>query len=498
MRGDTRKIPFGRMLSTPSPCSRMLRASMEERPMKHNRRRSPGKPRVSPTVLDRINPNVAGIDCGAAEHFVAVPPERDATPVQSFRTFTGDLVRLAEWLAACHVRSVAMEATGVYWIPIYEILEARGFTVLLVNARHLKNVPGRKSDVSDCEWIRELHSVGLLRGSFRPPDALVALRAYLRHRQTLIESAGTYIQRRQKALIQMNLQLPLVISDITGVTGLRILRDIVAGQRDPEHLAHHRDHRCRASKAEIRAALTGHYRPEHLFVLQQNLELFDICQAQLVACDLAIETHVRTLIAHVATPSTPLPTPRVTRKPRDNEPRFEIRTPLHHLTGGVDLTQIDGVTRYTALKLLSEIGIDMTRGPTEKHFTSWLTLAPKNKISGGRLLSSRPQPSANRAAGILRMAAMNLGRSQTALGVFYRRLAVRIGKAKAVTATARKLAILVYRTLKDGLVYRDPGAEAYDAQHRIQVIRRLRQRAANLGFVLVNAETGELVERTVS
>jgi transposase len=471
---------------------------MEERPMKHNRRRSPGKPRVSPTVLDRINPNVAGIDCGAAEHFVAVPPERDATPVQSFRTFTGDLVRLAEWLAACHVQSVAMEATGVYWIPIYEILEARGFAVLLVNARHLKNVPGRKSDVSDCEWIRELHSVGLLRGSFRPPDALVALRAYLRHRQTLIESAGTYIQRMQKALIQMNLQLPLVISDITGVTGLRILRDIVAGQRDPEHLAHHRDHRCRASKAEIRAALTGHYRPEHLFVLQQNLELFDICQAQLAACDGVIEAHVQTLTADVTTPVTPLPRPRVTKKPRDNEPRFEIRTPLHHLTGGIDLTQVDGITPYTALKLISEIGIDMTRWPTEKHFTSWLTLAPKNKISGGRLLSSRTQPSANRAAGILRMTVMSLGRTDTALGAFYRRLAARIGKPQAITATARKLAILVYRTLKGDLAYRDLGADAYEAQQRTRTLRRLRHRAASLGFELVNRVTGEILPPNVS
>ena len=466
--------------------------------MKHNRRRSPGKPRVSPTVLDRINPNVAGIDCGAAEHFVAVPPDRDATPVQSFQTFTSDLLRLADWLTACRVQSVAMEATGVYWIPIYEILEARGFEVMLVNARHLKNVPGRKSDVSDCEWIRELHSVGLLRGSFRPPDALVALRAYLRHRQTLIDSAGTYIQRMQKALIQMNLQLPLVISDITGVTGLRILRDIVAGQRDPEHLAEHRDQRCRATKAEIIGALTGHYRPEHLFVLQQNLELFDTCQAQLAACDLAIEAHVRTLIADVATPGTPLPAPRVTRKPRDNEPRFEIRTPLHQLTGGVDLTQIDGIAPYTALKLISEIGIDMTRWPTEKHFTSWLTLAPKNKISGGRLLSSRTQPSANRAAAILRMTVMSLGRTDTALGAFYRRLAARIGKPQAITAAARKLAILVYRTLKGDLAYRDLGADTYEAQQRTRTLRRLRHRAASLGFELVNRATGEILSPTVS
>ena len=466
--------------------------------MKHNRCRSTGKPRVSPTVLDRINPNVAGIDCGAAEHFVAVPPDRNPTPVQSFKAFTSDLLRLADWLTACRVTSVAMEATGVYWIPIYEILEARGFEVLLVNARHLKNVPGRKSDVSDAEWLRELHSVGLLRGSFRPPDAIVALRAYLRHRQTLIESAGTYVQRMQKALVQMNLQLPLVVSGITGVTGLRILRDIVAGHRDADHLAQHRDHRCRASKADIVAALTGNYRPEHLFVLKQNLELFDACQTQLTACDLALETHIRTLTAHMALPVAPLPAPRVTKKPRNNEPRFEIRAPLHQLTTGVDLSQIDGIAPYTALKLLSEIGTDMSRWPTEKHFTSWLTLAPKNKISGGRLLSSRTQPSANRAAAILRMTAMTLGRTQTALGAFYRRLAARIGKPQAVTATARKLAVLVYRALKGELVYQDPGAEAYDLQQRTRILRRLRQRAATLGFELVNRGTGEILEACAS
>jgi len=302
----------------------------------------------------------------------------------------------------------------------------------------------------------------------------------------------------QKALVQMNLPLPLVVSDITGVTGLRILRDIVAGRRDPSLLAEHRDHRCRASKTEIVAALTGNYRPEHVFVLQQNLELFDACQAQLAACDTAIEAHLRTLTASIAVPTTPLPPPRVTKKPRDNEPRFEVRTPLHQLTGGVDLTQIDGITAYTALKLLSEIGTDMCRWPSEKHFTSWLTLAPRNKISGGRLLSSRTQPSANRAAAILRMTAMSLGRTQTALGAFYRRMAARIGKPQAITATARKLAILIYRALKGELVYRDPGADAYDDQQRTRVLRRLRLRAATLGFELVSRETGELLDGVVS
>jgi transposase len=466
---------------------------MEERPMTQHRRQTPNRPSQHSTVLDRLNPNVAGIDCGAARHFVAVPPDRAVTPVQSFTTVTSDLRRLVHWLAECRVASVAMEATGVYWIPIYEMLEAAGFEVLLVNARHLKNVPGRKSDVSDCEWLRALHSVGLLRGSFRPPDAIVSLRGYLRHRQTLVESAATYVQRMQKALVQMNLQLPVVVSDITGVTGLRILRDIVAGHRDPQHLAAHRDYRCRASQAVIEAALTGHYRPEHLFVLQQNLALYDACQAHLAACDHAIEMELHTLSAPLDPLTTALPPPRVTRTPRGHEPRFDIRTPLHRLTGGIDLTQIDGIAPHTALKLISEIGTDMSRWATEKHFTSWLTLAPRNKISGGRLLSSQTQRSANRAAAALRMAAMTLARGDTALGAFYRRLAARIGKPQAITATARKLAILVYRALKGDLVYQDPGADAYSVQQRTRVLRRLRHRAATLGFALVNRDTGELL-----
>jgi transposase len=466
--------------------------------MRHNRRHPPRSPRQSPTVLTCLNTNVAGIDCGAAEHYVAVPPDRDPHPVQAFATVTDGLQRLADWLTACRVTSVAMEATGVYWIPVYELLETRGFEVLLVNARHLKNVPGRKSDVTDAEWIRDLHSVGLLRGSFRPTAAIAALRAYLRHRQTLVESAGIYTQRMQKALVQMNLLLTQVVSDITGVTGLRILRDIVAGQRDPQHLAQHRDSRCRASQAEIVAALTGHYRPEHRFVLQQNLELFEMCQRQLATCDDAIAAQLATLTAQVPPPAQPAPAPRVTRKARDNSPTFEMRVPLHHLTGGVDLSQIDGIAPYTALKLVSELGTDMTRWPTAKHFTSWLTLAPKNKISGGRLLSSRTGPSANRAAAILRFAVMSLSRTQTALGAFYRRLAARIGKPQAVTATARKLAILVYRALKGDLQYRDPGADVYNTEQRTRMVRRLRQRAARLGFALINRETGEVLSHATT
>lgn len=465
--------------------------------MKRGPRRHRLKPAAGPSLLERINPNAAGIDCGSTEHYVAVPADRDPTPVRAFQTFTADLHRLADWLTACGVTTVAIESTGVYWIPLYDILEARGLDVVLVNAQHVKNVPGRKTDVVDCQWLQQLHSVGLLRGSFRPTAAIAALRAYLRHRETLVQSAATHVQRMQKALLQMNLQLPTVLSDLSGLTGLRIVRDIVAGRTDPAILARHRDPRCHASEAELRAALTGHYRPEHVFVLQQNLDLFDAYQGQLAACDAAIEAHLHTLAAQAPAPAGPLPAARKRKPPRDNEPRFDIRTPLHQLTG-VDLTQLDAIGPYSALRLLGELGPDMSRWPTEKHFTSWLTLAPHNKISGGRLLSSKTPPAANRAAAILRMAAMSLGRTETALGAFYRRLAYRVGKAKAITATARKLAILVYRTLRDGLVYRDPGAAAYDAQHRERVIRRLRQRAANLGFVLVDHGTGEWLETAVS
>jgi len=448
-------------------------------------------------LLKRINLNAAGIDCGSEAHHVAVPPERDAEPVRSFKTFTANLRLLADWLESCGVKTVAMESTGVYWIPIFEILEDRGFEVVLVNARHVKNVPGRKTDVLDCQWIQELHSVGLLRGSFRPAAEIVTLRSFLRHRQKLIQCAASHIQRIQKVLVQMNLQLHNVISDVTGVTGMRILRDIIAGVTDPMALAAHRDRRCRASQEEIAASLTGNYRAEHLFVLRQELELFDTFQKQILACDAEIESVLHTLAANQRSPKAPLPAPRCRLRFCDNEPRFEIRDPLYRLTGA-DLTQIDSIGPYTALKLIAEIGTDMSRWPTYKHFTSWLTLAPKNKITGGRLISSRTQPSANRAATVLRMCAMVVGRTSTALGAYYRRLAYRIGKPKANTATARKLAILVYRTLKGELDYADPGASAYEEQHRERTLRNVRNRAKRLGFGLVDLETGELIEGVVT
>ena len=463
---------------------------------RHLQSRKPSK-RGSPSLLARIKPNAAGIDCGSEQHYVAVPSDRDPEPVRSFKTFTADLHRLADWLVACGIETVAMESTGVYWIPIYEILEERGLEVVLVNARHVKNVPGRKSDVLDCQWIQELHSVGLLRGSFRPAAEIAALRAYMRHREKLIQGASSHIQRMQKALVQMNLQLHNVISDITGVTGMRILRDIVAGITDPKVLAAHRDHRCRASEEEITASLTGHYRAEHLFALRQNLELYDTFQRQIQGCDRAIEALLQTLAAQQQKPIVSPPPARSKKKPRDNEPRFEIRAHLYRLAG-VDLTQIDTIGPYTALQLIAEIGTDMSRWRTDKHFTSWLTLAPKNKISGARLLSSKTQPSANRAAAILRMCAMVAGHTSTALGAYYRRIAYRIGKPKAITATARKIAVLVYHLLRGDWTYRDPGADAYEAQHRTRTLRHLRNRARLLGFGLVHLETGELLEGAVS
>ena len=451
---------------------------------------------AQPVPLDRVKPNAAGIDCGSRHHHVAVPVDRDTDPVRRFKTLTPDLYRLVDWLEACRIDTVAMEATGVYWVPLYEILEERGFEVVLVNARHVKNVPGRKTDVVDCQWLQELHSVGLLRGSFRPAADIASLRAYLRHRETLVQDAATHIRRMQKALVLMNVQLHHVITDITGLTGMQIIRDIVRGVTDPQALASHRNYRCRASEEEIAAALTGNYRREHVFVLRQNLEFYDSHQRQIGTCDDAIESLLQHLAAQHGGPGTALPQAR-RRQRHKNEPRFEIRSPLHRLSGA-DITQIDAVGPYTALRLIAEIGTDMTRWPSAKHFTSWLTLAPRNKITGGRLISSRTLPSANRAAAMFRMCAMSAGRTSTALGAFYRRLAYRVGKAKAITATARKLAILVYRVLRGDIDYADPGVEAYEAQHRTRSLRNLRHRAQRLGLGLIDLETGQLMEPEVS
>jgi transposase len=433
--------------------------------------------------FSKINPHAAGIDIGATTHVVAVAPGHDPVPVRSFRTFSTDLHQLAEWLRAVGVTTIAMESTGVYWIPVFEILEARGFEVFLVNAREAKQVPGRKTDVNDAQWLQQLHQYGLLRASFRPREAIVQLRAYLRLRERLVEYAAGHIQHMQKALMQMNVQLHHAVTDITGVTGMRILRAIIAGERAPEVLAAHRDVRCAESEETLRAALTGHYRAEHVFALRQALELYEVHQRKIAECDVEIEGVLRRLGEDRSVPDEPLPAKRHAKG--RNEPRFDARTALYRLLGA-DLSQIHGLGPYTVLRLVAECGDDMTKWPTPKHFTSWLCLAPANKISGGRVLSRATRRSSSRAATLLRIAAVNVGRTQTALGAFYRRLAARLGKAKAVTATARKLAVLFYKALRCGLVYADPGVSAYERRYRERLVQHLQRRAKSLGLTLID------------
>jgi transposase len=432
-----------------------------------------------------VNPYAAGLDVGATSHVVAVRSDQDDEPVRTFRTFTGDLHAMATWLKGVGIKTIAMESTGVYWIPVFEILESHGFEVLLVNARHAKNVPGRKTDVNDAQWLQQLHQYGLLRGSFRPRDALVQLRAYLRHRETLVEGAATQVLRMQKALMQMNVQLHHVVTDITGVTGLRIVRDIVAGNHSPEKLAEHRDGRCASSEETIAKALAGNFRPEHVFALKQALQIWDFHHARIAECDAEIEAVLKALNADNSVPT--MPPARNRHGLRRNEPRFDVREPACALVGA-DLSQIHGLTPFTVLRLIAECGDDMKKWPTVKHFTSWLSLAPSNKISGGRVISSRTRRSSNRAAALFRMAAVGVGKTQTALGAFYRRLGGRIGKAKAVTATARKLAAIFYRALRSGLAYADPGAEYYEQRYRLRVIGNLQRRAERMGFQLIPAE----------
>jgi transposase len=433
------------------------------------------------------HPDAAAIDIGARMHVAAVPPDRDGEPVRTFGTCTGDLQRLADWFERCGVRTVAMESTGVYWIPAYEILEQRGFEVMLVNARDAKHVPGRKTDVSDAQWLRRLHEYGLLRASFRPKGELAALRAYLRQRERLLDYAASHIQHMQKALMQMNVQLHHVVTDMTGTTGMRIIRAIKDGERDPSALARHRDPRCHASVDDIRAALSGNWREEHVFALGQALELYDAYQAKIVDCDAQIERVLGRLRDTAARPAGPLP-PARHRNATANAPAFDARVALHAVLG-VDLTQIHGLGPSLALKLVGECGTDLSAWPNAKHFTSWLCLAPGNKISGGKVLSTRTRRSGSRAAALLRLAAVTVGRTQTALGAFYRRLSARVGKAKAVTATARKIATLFYNTLRHGMNYADPGASYYEERYRARVLANLQRRAKSLGYVLQQQPT---------
>ncbi len=444
-----------------------------------NRNRS--KSKIDRT-MPMVHPNAAAIDIGATMHMAAVRADRAPEPVRSFGTFTADLHRLVDWFTECGVETVVMESTSVYWIPIFELLDARGFIVFLVNARDAKHVPGRKTDVSDAQWLQRLHSHGLLRASFRPKGQIAELRAYVRQRERLLEYAASHIQHMQKALTEMNLQLHHVVADITGTTGLRIIRAILAGERDPEVLARLRHYSCHSSAETIAKALTGSYRTEHLFALEQALALYDVYHEKVSACDVRIEAVLKELSIDRGHRSNSLPSSR-RRTDQVNGLAFDVRAALFALLGK-DITQIDGLGPYLSLKLIAECGDDLSAWPSAKHFTSWLCLAPSNKISGGKVLSSRTRRSGSRVAALLRLAAVTVGRTDTALGAFYRRLSARIGKAKAVTATARKIAVLFYNAVRHGMEYVDPGASFYETRYRARVVHNLHRRAKAFGFVL--------------
>jgi transposase len=432
--------------------------------------------------LQLTHPNAAGIDIGSASHYVAVPPDRDDEPVREFSAFTADLNRLADWLTACGVDTVAMESTGVYWIALFELLDARGFTVLLVNARHVKNVSGRKSDVLDCQWLQQLMSYGLLRGAFRPSEGVCVLRSLSRQRATLLRTQARCVQHMQKALTQMNLQLTNVISDIAGATGQAIVRAIVAGERNPYVLAGLKNSRIHASTDEIARSLQGSWRAEHLFALRQALDAFDFCGQQLQQCDAEIDAQLQRLHITEADPAKGKKRGRAR-----NAPKFDLRTRLFQMCG-VDLTRIDGIDVTTALVVVSEIGADMSRFPSDKHFASWLGLCPGTKITGGKVMSGKTKRCANCAAQALRLAAAALRTSQSALGAYFRRLCSRMDKPKAVTAAAHKLARLIYAMLTKGQEYTDQGQDYFEERYRQRVIHNLTRRAQQLGMALVPVE----------
>lgn len=439
--------------------------------------------RFKPTGLPIIHPFAAGIDIGSRFHVVAVSPELCDEPVQTFQAFTSDLQRMADWLVATGTKTVVMESTGVYWVAAYEVLESRGLDVVLANAREARAVPGRKSDVNDAQWLQRLHACGLLRASFRPGRDIAELRAYLRAREKHTDYAAAHIQHMQKALTFMNLQLHHVIATITGVTGMRIIRAIVAGERDPDKLAAMRDVRCKESAETIRSALVGNYQPEHVFALKQALALYDFYRQCIDECDAEIERTVAALNVARHIPEAPMPKAKHrTKQPSD--PNFDVRTAMYQLAG-TDLTQIHGIGPFLALRLIGECGTDLSRWPTAKHFTSWLTLSPGCKISGGKVLSAHTRKTSSRITMALRLVAVTVGKSNTAFGAFYRRLAARIGNAKAVTATARKIAVLFYNAMRYGLDYRDPGADHDEQQYRDRVVKQLHRRAAQFGFALL-------------
>lgn len=443
--------------------------------------------RVARDVLAQINVDAAGVDVGSREHHVAVPEGRDTEPVRSFGTFTADLYRLAEWLRECRVTTVAMESTGVYWIALFQILEERGFEVLLVNARHVKNVPGRdKTDVSDCQWLQRLHTFGLLAGSFQPQSEIRTLRTYLRHRDMLTKCAAEHIQHMHKALDLMNIKLHTVITDVTGATGMDIIRAILRGEQDPDGLLKYCRSGLKNPRSVIRESLRGHYTDDNLFILKEAVELYDFYRQKLTECEGRIQECLVQMNGTRTDDGQELEAPpRSGRKKSHHKqahPGFQRQ--LRRLAG-VDLTSIDGMNSLTVLTVLSETGFDMGKWKSSKKFTKWLGLAPGNRISGGKLLGHQRTKTKNRAAQAFRLAARSLAFSQSYLGAYYRRLRTRLGPQKANTATARKLATILYTMLNSGIPYRDLGPEFYDTMYRDRALKNLRSRAAGFGFGLV-------------
>lgn len=435
-------------------------------------------------VLEQIQPDAAGIDIGSEEIYVCVSPGVEGERVRVFPTFTADLERLADWMEACRVKTVAMESTGVYWIPLFDVLEQRGVEVCLVNTRHLKNVSGRKTDMVDCEWLYQLHTYGLLRGSYHPPESLRPLRALSRQREMLLSYRAAHIQHMQKALELMNLKLTMVLSDITGQTGMRIIRAILAGERNPKVLAAMRDPKCKRSAEEIAKALTGNWRREHLFTLQQAVELYETYSRQVVALDSEMETMYAQLQPFPLEEKGSTTPPDSNKRGRSkNQPDYDLATCLYRMAG-VDLTNIDGIDASTAQTILTHIGPDVRKWPTAGHFASWLGLCPNNKVSGGKVKGRHTRKTDNPVARALRLSAQAVGRSDSALGAFYRRMKARHGAPLANVATAHKLARIVYHMLKNRVDYHDPGAFTYDEQQRQRMVKRLHKQAAQLGFKL--------------
>jgi transposase len=431
-----------------------------------------------------IHPHAAGIDIGSRQHFVAVPGDRDEQPVRSFGCFTPDLHAMVQWLKQCGIETVAMESTGVYWIPVCQVLEQYGMDVVLVDARHVKHVPGRKSDVQDCQWVQQLHSFGLLSGAFRPGKDFCVLRSYWRQRQSLVECCGRQINLMHKALEQMNLQLHKVLSDVTGVTGTAIIRAIAGGERDPVKLARIKHPKIKSSDEEVLKALSGDYRPEHVFALKQAVEIYDFYQQKIMECDREIERLIRAMPSR----TDAVPKSRRGSRRRKNQPYFDLHAHLVRLTG-VDLTEIDGIDILTAQTIVSECGTDMDRFPTEKHYVSWLGLSPNHMITGGKVKRRRSKRVYNRAAVAYRVAAQSLHKSQSALGAFYRRMRSRLGAPKAITAAARKLACLVYRMLRFGKPYVDQGQASYEERYKEQTIKYLEKKATRFGYKLIPLES---------